>query len=53
VLDEKTFVDRVLSSKPESLKNNDFVDNLYKSIEGQKDRKTFKAVHFSDVHVDF
>ena len=34
------------------MKTNDFVDNLYKSIKGELGRKTFKAVHFSDVHVD-
>ena len=43
---------RVLSDKPDFLKNNDYVDNLYKSIKGQQNRKTFKAVHFSDAHVD-
>jgi len=34
VLENKDFVDRVLSDKPEFLSNNDFVDNLYKSLAG-------------------
>jgi hypothetical protein len=54
VLDEKEYVDRVLSTKPENLANNDFIDNLYSSIKIQNaPRKTFKAAHYSDVHVDF
>jgi hypothetical protein len=31
-LHEEDFVKRVLSSKPESIKNNDFVNNIYKTI---------------------
>lgn len=41
-----------MDSKPENLKSNDFNDRLYESIKGQTGRKTFKAVHFSDAHVD-
>jgi hypothetical protein len=33
-LNETDYVTRVLSDKPEYLKTNDFVDNLYKSIKG-------------------
>ena len=34
------------------MKTNDFVDNLYQTLKTSSPRKTFKAVHFSDVHVD-
>ncbi len=55
VLDENDFINRVLSDKPENIANNDYVDNLYKKIGGEASngRTTFKAAHFSDVHVDF
>lgn len=43
-----------MAGKPESLKSNDFVNKLYDSISvDKKQRKTFKAAHYSDVHVDF
>ena len=51
-LSQDDFVQRVLADKPEHLKSNDFVDNLYSSLKGVSGRKTFKAAHFSDVHVD-
>ena len=56
-LDHKDFVNRVLSDKPEWLKSNDYVHNLYKDLkekqaQSNEPRKTFKAVHFSDAHVD-
>ena len=44
-------VDTILSTKPTSLKDNNFVNNIYtNSIQGV--RKSVKAVHFSDAHVD-
>lgn len=47
----------MLSDKPEHLKTNDFLDKMYKQLKEDKEngaapRKTFKAAHFSDVHVD-
>ena len=54
-LDQNDFIQRVMSDKPESLKSNDFVNKLYDSIAAEQkegSRKTFKAVHYSDVHVD-
>lgn len=51
-LKQDDYVERVLAHKPDSLKSNDFVQKLYDSIKGTTDRKTFKAVHYSDVHVD-
>lgn len=56
-LDQNTFVNRVMAEKPDHLKTNDFVDKLYEGLKAEKakggaPRKTFKAAHFSDVHVD-
>ncbi len=52
-LNQTDFVTRVLSDKPDHLKSNDFVDSLYKQLkQSNGPRKTFKAAHFSDVHVD-
>jgi len=57
VIDELSadkFVERVIGSKPESLKNNDFVDNLYKKIkEDTSPRPIIRSVQFSDPHIDF
>lgn len=45
----------ILSTKPDYLKNDDFVDNLYEEIKqagGIESRKTITAVHISDLHMD-
>lgn len=50
-------VKRILSDKPDIIKNNDFVDNLYKQIAEDKangvERETMLLYHFSDLHWDF
>ena len=52
-LDAKEYVTRILKDKPDIIKNDDFIDSLYgKMKESNVPRKTFKAAHFSDVHVD-
>jgi hypothetical protein len=54
-LDENQWVDKMLSGKPLSIQNDDFVDNLYKEIaaDPNKDsRPTMKFVHFTDIHMD-
>lgn len=51
-MSQADFVTRVLANKPAFLQENDFVQKLYDGIKGQSGRKTFKAVHFSDAHVD-
>ena len=52
-ISQADYITRVISDKPEHLKTNDFVDKLYSSIAASNQpRKTFKAAHFSDVHVD-
>ena len=46
-------MDQILATKPESLKNDDFVDNLYlEIIQTQTKRDTIKAVHLTDTHID-
>lgn len=49
--------DRILSDKPDLIKNNDYIDNLYKEIAADKlagkDRETMTMYHFSDLHFDY
>lgn len=53
-LHEETFVDRVLKSKPDIIKNNDFVNNLYKNIAADKNpRKIVRSIQLSDLHIDY
>lgn len=45
----------MLASKPDSVKNDDFIDNLYKEIAADPNREqrpTLKFVHFTDIHMD-
>lgn len=54
VLEPQTFIDRVIAEKPVQIKENDFIDNLYKEIkEDPKPRETIRVLHFSDIHLDF
>eukprot|EP00347_Sterkiella_histriomuscorum_P016021 403354796 len=46
------FVNDLIKSKPDIIKDNNYVNNLYQQISG-KQRKTLKVVHISDPHVDF
>jgi len=46
------YVDTILKTKPANIQNDNYLNSLYQSIKGQN-RKTIKAVHISDVHVDF
>jgi hypothetical protein len=55
-LDLDTYVSNILSTKPDSIKNNDFIDNLYASIykDGKlTERETFTMVQIADPHLDF
>lgn len=53
-LDPQDYIDRVLSDKPEFLKENNYVDQQYQKIaEDQEERKIVKVMHISDVHLDF
>lgn len=46
------YVERVIESKPENIKANNYLNKLYQHIKPLKNRPTVKAVHFSDAHVD-
>lgn len=53
-LDVNDYVKKVLSDKPESIKNNDFVDSLYDKIKSDKnERPTIRQIQMSDPHIDF
>ena len=47
--------DRVLADKPEFLKNDDYIDNLYQQIADDKaagiDRPTIDFYHITDLHI--
>ena len=46
-------VDAILADKPESIKDDNFIDNLYAKIEKEThERKVIKAAHITDVHID-
>lgn len=48
------WVDQLLTTKPESLKSNDYLNKVYDQIANSpQPRKTLKAVQISDPHVDF
>jgi hypothetical protein len=52
-LNHADYIRRVISEKPDIIKNNDFIDNLYKEIENdKKTRETIRVLHMSDLHVD-
>lgn len=49
----KNVVDDILSTKPTSLANDDFITKLYAEITADKnEREIIRAVHISDVHID-
>ena len=55
ILESAEFVNRVLEGKSQSIKDNNFLNNLYKKIENdtnKSDRKTLKFVQFTDAHLD-
>jgi len=44
----------VLSDKPSSIQDDNFVNDLYSSVYSDPSpRKTIRAVHMSDPHIDF
>ena len=54
-LEPTKYADEILSSKPDIVKNDDFIDNLYKEIAAdpkREERPTLKFVHFTDIHMD-
>lgn len=52
-LDLHTVVNNILATKPASLANDDFVDNLYAEMANDSaEREIIRAVHISDVHID-
>lgn len=51
---EDDYVTEVLQDKPDFLKNDDFLDNLYKEIdETESNPPTYNLLQISDWHVDF
>ena len=53
-LDPNNDIKRILADKPDFIKDNNFVNNLYKQIEQDKkdgkERETIKLYHMSDLH---
>ena len=47
----ESYANRILSTKPEILKQNNYLEGLYESATG-KNRKILKVVHFTDPHID-
>lgn len=52
-LNSEDYVRRVISEKPDIIKNNDFIDNLYKEIKNDTNpRDVIRILHMSDLHLD-
>ena len=54
-IDLQQVVNDILATKPESTKNDDFIDNIYEDIKqsgGIVGRDVVTAVHLSDLHID-
>lgn len=54
-LNETTFQQQIMATKPASLAGDDFIDKLYETIRNdpnRESRKTIKIVHFTDIHMD-
>jgi len=44
----------MLSSKPEDIKSNDYVDQLYKKVaDYEGEREIIRSIQISDLHIDF
>jgi Calcineurin-like phosphoesterase len=54
-LNESSYADQVLASKPQAYAQDDFVDRLYAQIAAdpkRSERPTLKFLHFTDIHMD-
>lgn len=54
-LPSSDFVNRLLDSKPESLKANDYLNKIYKKLNKRSNegKKIIRAVQMADPHIDF
>lgn len=54
ILNKKVYQDRILADKPDFIKDNNFINNLYKEInediEAGNERETILMYHISDLH---
>ena len=52
-LDLNQVVDNILATKPVTLKNDDYIQNLYDEIAAStSERPILRALHLSDIHID-
>ena len=48
------FTTRVMADKPAIIADDEYINNLYREVRADpNERKTIKAVHMSDPHIDF
>ena len=53
-IDLQSVVDRILSDKPDSIQDDNYINNLYAQIEADTtNREILRAVQISDVHLDY
>jgi len=52
-IDLDQWVSDLLASKPESIANDDFVNNMYAQMTPDSVKETVTVVHISDPHLDF
>ena len=52
-LNPQDYVKRMISEKPDIIRNNDYIDKLYAEIKtDKKERETINILHMSDLHLD-
>ena len=52
-LNPQDYVKRMISEKPDIIRNNDYMDKLYAEIKtDKKERETINILHMSDLHLD-
>ena len=53
-IDLQGVVDEILATKPESIQNDDYINNLYAQIEADtSEREILRAIQLTDVHLDY
>ena len=49
----EAYASQILKKKPASIQKNNYLNNIYDSIQGESKREQLKIVHVSDPHIDF
>lgn len=51
-LSSEDYIRRMIADKPEAIRNNDYIDNIYQQIKNDPNpRETLRVLHMSDIHM--